>query len=69
MLTVIVPNDLRNAILAKIDEQLEHCPAAKPHREGIYEQLLGYFYEHGVIPEFQLTPKPIGETEDNTHVA
>ena len=57
MPTVIVPNSLRDAIYAKLDEILKETPEGIPDREFFYQQLLDYFYEHGVIPDFFLSKK------------
>jgi len=57
MALCIVPNDLRDAIYKKIDEQLVDRPALVEHRESIYLDLLNYFDEHGVIPDFSLQEK------------
>ena len=54
---VIVPNVLRDEIYQKLDAELEKNPTIKPHRESIYADLLSYYNEHGVIPEFTLTTK------------
>ena len=60
---VIVPNELRDAINAKIDTALKACPEVASEREGIYQDLLCYFDKHGEIPEFTLrvpgTPRQI----------
>jgi len=53
----IVPNVLSNAIYERIDKQLEEVPVLKAQRENIYDDLLSYFNEHGVIPEFTLKEK------------
>lgn len=50
----IVPNYLSDQIYAAIDAQLALVPDAAPHREDFYHQLLGYFNENGVIPDFSL---------------
>ncbi len=55
---VIVPNSLRDELYARIDAQIEQCPQAASDRELIYHRLLSYFNEHGVIPDFELTPTP-----------
>lgn len=60
---VIVPTELSEAIHAKIDEQLLHCPEAKPHREEIYHRLLRYFDEHGEVPAFTLQSPQAERTE------
>lgn len=57
MRLVIVPNVLRDAIFAKLDAAIAACPEAAAERETLYEQLLAYYDEHGVIPEFTVTPK------------
>ena len=54
---VIVPNSLRDAIMKKLDAEIAKHPDAEKDREVLYEQLLGYFDEHGVIPEFSLEKK------------
>lgn len=54
MMLVIVPNYIRDAINAKIDAALVDCPQAAPDRDMFYDQLLEYFHENGVIPEFSL---------------
>ena len=54
---VIVPNELRDAINAKIDTALKACPEVASRREEIYRDLVGYFNEHGEIPEFTLQAK------------
>jgi hypothetical protein len=51
---VLVPNDLSDAIYQKIDAQIALCPDAAPDRELFYERLIGYFNEHGVVPDFTL---------------
>ena len=50
----VVFNALRDAIYEKIDAQLVDHPALVEHREAIYSDLLGYYDEHGVIPDFSL---------------
>lgn len=54
---VIVPNNLRDALYTKIDEQLVSHPGLIEQREEIYKDLLTYFDEHGVIPNFSLQEK------------
>lgn len=53
---VIVPNELRDAINAAIDEQIAKVPDAAPDREHFYQTLLNYYDQHGVIPPFELVP-------------
>ena len=54
MRTVIVPNELRDAINVKLDAAIAACPDAVKDRDALYHQLLAYFDEHGEIPEFSL---------------
>lgn len=56
---VIVPNTLRDAIHRKLDEQIALNPDAEKDREPLYSQLLDYFNEHGVIPDFSLAKKDV----------
>lgn len=51
---VIVPNFVRDAINRKLDEMIAAEPLAAKDREYLYSQLLAYFSEYGVIPEFAL---------------
>jgi hypothetical protein len=60
---VIVPDSLRAAIDAKLDEAIEKCPGAECAREELYQQLLSYFDEHGVIPDFTVASATLSETE------
>lgn len=53
----VIPNSLRDAINAKLDEQFALVPDAAKDREVLYGQLLDYFAEHGVIPDFSLEKK------------
>ena len=57
MRMVIVPNSLRDAIMEKLDTEIAKHPDAEKDREVLYGQLLSYFDEHGVIPEFSLERK------------
>ncbi len=54
MSTVIVPNYVSDAIYSKIDAQLKLVPELEKNRENIFQELLIYFNEHGVIPDFKL---------------
>ncbi len=54
---VIVPDTLRNAIDAKLDAAIAQCPDAAKDRTHLYNQLLSYFNEHGVLPEFTLSKR------------
>jgi hypothetical protein len=53
----IVPNSLRDAINAKLDAAFVQWPDAVKDREELYRQLLGYFNEYGVVPDFSLVKK------------
>ena len=55
----IVPDDLREAIEARLDEAIASCPDAAADRDELYRQLLSYFHEHGVIPNFSLEKKAL----------
>ena len=55
---VIVPNQLRDLIQAKLDEQIVLHPAAEADREELYSQLLGFFNEYGYVPDFELSKRP-----------
>ncbi len=57
MCIIIVPNIVRDKINEKLDEAFKACPQAAGERDSLYNELLGYFDEHGVIPEFTLKPK------------
>jgi hypothetical protein len=50
----VVPNALRDAIMARLDAAIAEAPDAEKDREHLYHSLLMYFNEHGVIPEFSL---------------
>jgi hypothetical protein len=52
----IVPDSLRDAINAALDKALDGRPCDADSRAVLYDQLLCYFDEHGVIPDFALTP-------------
>lgn len=53
---VIVPDTLRAAIDAKLDAAIADCPGSEVDREHLYGVLLGYFNEHGVVPDFSIKP-------------
>jgi hypothetical protein len=55
----VVPNELRDAINAKLDVAIVACPGAAKDRDELYGYLLGYFNEHGVIPDFSLQKKDL----------
>ena len=54
MSIVIVPNTLRDAIYAKLDVEIQKNPDALKDREVLYQKLLEYYNENGIIPEFNL---------------
>lgn len=51
---VIVPNELRDQIYAKIDAALIDAPEAAADRDHYYQELLAFFNENGYIPDFSL---------------
>lgn len=57
MTLVIVPDSLREAIMAKLDAEIAKHPDAEKDRESLYSWLLGYFNEFGVVPDFTLEKK------------
>ena len=62
MKIVTVPDSLDQAINTALDAAFVQTPAAEPDRAVLYQQLLAYFDEHGVIPTFTL-----GITHDPAH--
>lgn len=60
MSIVIVPDYLHDKINAALDSALQNVPDAAKDRPSLYRQLLGYYNEHGEIPEFSIKKK---ETE------
>lgn len=61
----IVPDSLRNAINAKLDAAIAACPDAERDRAKLYNELLVYFNEYGIIPEFSLHPPPLTARQPN----
>ena len=57
MMFRIIPNYIADAINAKLDAAFSECPEAAKDREVLYRQLLDYFDEHGIIPDFSLRKK------------
>lgn len=51
---VVVPNYLSDEIYRRLDAEIAKEPDAAKDREALYRQLLSYFNEHGVIPNFSL---------------
>lgn len=64
MAIVIVPDSLDRAITEKLDAAFVECPDAEKDREILHQQLLDYFYEHGVLPDFMLARKENAPAED-----
>ena len=62
---VIVPNALRDEIYRAVDAALERAPQFQPEREAIYRDILAYYDEHGVVPDFDLTPARTPEDPDH----
>lgn len=63
---LLVPNDLADALSAKLDAALAEFPEASKDREALYDQLLSYVNEHGVIPDFTIgrtSPSPTTQDE------
>lgn len=53
----VIPNELSNAINKKLDAAFEDFPEAEKDRDGLFRQLLYYFDEHGILPDFKLVKK------------
>ena len=54
---VVVPDTLRVAIDKKLDTAIAQHPDAAKDRDELFRQLLSYFNEHGVVPDFDLVKK------------
>lgn len=52
----IVPTYILDAVNEKLDAAIAACPDAEKDRDELRAQLLGYFDEHGVVPDFTLRP-------------
>jgi hypothetical protein len=50
----IVPNVIGDEIDRKLDAEIQKEPGAAKDREVLRSQLIEYFAEHGVIPDFSL---------------
>lgn len=63
----VVPNELADAINAKLDEAIAAYPeVSTADREQAFRVLVAYFNEHGIIPTFSfrlLPPPPRSEGE------
>lgn len=55
---VVVPNELSDAIDKKITLALSGRSCSEKDREIIRNQLIGYYNEHGIIPDFDLSRQP-----------
>lgn len=53
---IIVPNFIRDSINEKLNIAFKEVPDAAKDRDYFYEELLNYYDEHGIIPDFNLTP-------------
>ena len=51
---VVVPNKLRDAIVAAIDAKLAGRDCNSVERDRIFHTLLNYYNENGIIPDFDL---------------
>lgn len=51
---VILPNCIAHQIDRALDAEIAKHPAAEPDRELFRQQLINYFDEHGVVPDFSL---------------
>jgi hypothetical protein len=50
----VVPNCIGDEIDRLLDAEIEKVPGAAKDREVLRGQLIEYFADHGVIPEFSL---------------
>ena len=53
-MVVIVSDELRDAINEALDRAIAECPKAATERAALFNQLLAYVDEHGVIPDFTI---------------
>lgn len=58
---VIVPNFVSDTINAALDRKLALFPEAEKDRAHLYSQLIEYYNEHGVVPDFSITKKGSNE--------
>lgn len=54
----VVPNYIGDAIDAALDAEIAKAPDAAKDREVFRSQLIEYFAEHGVVPDFSLQRNP-----------
>ena len=59
MRMIIEPNALKDAIHAKLDAAFKKVPDAEKDRDILYHQLLDYFDEYGILPDFELQNKAV----------
>ena len=57
----IVPNVLSEAINKRLDAAFAEVPEARKDRDVFYHQLLDYFNEYGVVPEFDLVHNAVDQ--------
>ena len=51
MTAVIVPNILRDKIMALIDEMQKANPHVEAFRDSLYHDFLGFYDENGYLPD------------------
>ena len=49
---VILPNHIAAEIDRRLDEAIAECPGSEVERADLRAVLVGYFNEHGALPEF-----------------
>lgn len=50
----VIPNCVANEIDAALDAEIAKVPDAAKDREVLRSQLIEFFAEHGVVPDFSL---------------
>lgn len=53
----VLPNRIGDEIDRRLDAELAKVPAASKDRDALRSELVEYFAEHGVIPDFSLARK------------
>lgn len=65
MAIVIVPKQLRDAIYLGMEMAFRQVPEpywpSSENWEAVYSELLAYYDEHGIIPDFSLERRPHGQ--------
>ena len=51
---ILLPNYVAAEIDARLDAAIAEVPAAEKDREHLRGQLIDFFSEHGVVPDFSL---------------